>query len=163
MVEVGGEDGVGVELHAAEVDDVEEAGGVVDDDFFGGAAGGEAEGDGAEVGGQVGGRALLVEGLMFGPVYEAFEDDGAVADSVQSARSYGEEVARDVELGEVDFAGEVGLGGAGDADVGGAVGAFDGDDLGFGCFGHGDRLHRSMGAVEGGRLRCTMGCRGCLI
>ena len=63
VVEVGGEDWVGVELHAAEVDDVEEAGGVVDDDLFGGAAGGEAEGDGAEVGGQVGWGALLVEGL----------------------------------------------------------------------------------------------------
>ena len=41
VVEVGGADGVGVELDAAEVDDEGEAGGVVDDDLFGGAAGGE--------------------------------------------------------------------------------------------------------------------------
>ena len=86
VVEVGGEDGVGVELDAAEVDGPGEAGGVVDDDLFGGAAGGEGEGDGAEpVGAGLGvGRALLVEGLGLaavgeaGAVDEALEDDGAV-------------------------------------------------------------------------------------
>ena len=63
VVEVGGADGVGVEFDAAEIDDPGEAGGVVDDDLFGGAAGGEGESDGAEEGGEIGGSALLVEGL----------------------------------------------------------------------------------------------------
>ncbi len=63
VVEVAGADGVGVELDAAEVDDPGEAGGVVDDELFGGAAGGEGEGDGAEPGGAIGGGALLVEGF----------------------------------------------------------------------------------------------------
>ncbi len=78
MVEVGGADGVGVELDAAEVDDPGEGGGVVDDDLFGGAAGGEGEGDGADEVGEVVGGALLVEGLAVGAVDEALEDDGAV-------------------------------------------------------------------------------------
>ncbi len=136
MVEVGGEDGVGVELHAAEVDDPEEAGGVVDDDLFGGAAGGEAEGDGAEVGREIGGGALLVEGLGFRAVDEALEDDRAVLDALQGSGRYGEEVAGDVELGELDLLGEVELGGAGDADLLRAAGAVDGEQLGFGCLGH---------------------------
>ena len=63
VVEVGGADGMRVELDAAEVDDPGEAGGVVDDDLFGGAAGGKGEGDGAEEGWEVRWGALLVEGL----------------------------------------------------------------------------------------------------
>lgn len=142
MVEVGGEDGVGMELHAAEVDDPEEAGGVVDDDLFGGAAGGEAERDGAEVGWEIGGGALLVEGLGFRAVDEALEDDRAVADALDCAGCDSEKVARDVELGELDLLGEVEFGGAGDADDLRAIGGVDGEELGFGGLCHGDRLHR---------------------
>ncbi len=48
VLKIAGADGVGVELDAAEVDDPDEAGGVIDDDLFGGAAGGEGEGCGAQ-------------------------------------------------------------------------------------------------------------------
>ena len=64
-------DGVGVEFDAAEVHDPGETGGVDDDEFFGGAAGGKGEGDGAEEGGVVGGSAFLEEGFGFGSVDEA--------------------------------------------------------------------------------------------
>jgi hypothetical protein len=133
VVEVGGEDRVRVELHAAEVDDPKEAGGVVDDDLFGGAAGGEAKRDGAEVGWEIGGGALLVEGLGFCAVDEALEDDGAVLNALQGSGRYGEEVTGDVELGELDLLGEVELGGAGDADV---MPVYS-ENLGFGGLGHG--------------------------
>jgi hypothetical protein len=101
VIEVGGADGVRVELDAAEVDDPGEAGGVVDDDLFGGAAGGKGERDGAQPVGEIGGSALLVEGLGFGSVDEALEDDGAVAMPLQRAGRDGEEVADEVELGEL--------------------------------------------------------------
>ncbi len=76
-------DGVGMKFDATEIDDPGKAGGVVDDDLFGGAAGGKGESDGAEEGGQVRGSALLVEGLGLaageaGSVDEALEDDGTV-------------------------------------------------------------------------------------
>ena len=48
VVEIVAADRVRVEFDAAEVDDPGEAGGVVDDDLFGGAAGGKGERDGAE-------------------------------------------------------------------------------------------------------------------
>ncbi len=119
VVEVGGADGVGVELDAAEVDDPGEAGGVVEDDFFGGAAGGKREGDGAEPGwaGFGVGCAFLVEGFAVGAVDEALEDEGAIFDSADRAGSDGEVVADEVQLGELDFAREVELAGVGDADL----------------------------------------------
>ena len=53
MVEVGGADGMWVKFEATEVGDPGETGGIVDDDFLGGAAGGEGEGDGAHPGRKV--------------------------------------------------------------------------------------------------------------
>jgi hypothetical protein len=111
---------VRVELHAAEIDDPGEAGGVVDDDLFGGAAGGEGERDGAEERGQIGGCAFLIEGLGLatfeaGSVDETLEDDGAVANALQGSGGDGERVADEVELGELDFAGEVEFFRVGDA------------------------------------------------
>ncbi len=84
----------------------------VDDDLFGGAAGGEGESDGAEKGGQVGGSAFLIEGfglaaLKAGSVDESLEDDGAVANTLQGSGCDGEVVADEIELGELGFAGEV--------------------------------------------------------
>jgi len=121
VVEVGGADGVRVEFDAAEVDDEGEACGVVDDDLFGGAAGGEGESHGAEKGGQVGGGALLVEGLGLaavkaGSVDESLEDNGAVANALKGSRGDGEVVADEIELGELGFAGEVELFRVRDAD-----------------------------------------------
>ena len=108
MVEIGGADGVRMELDAAEVDDPGQAGGVVDDELFGGAAGGEGERDGAEPVGQVRrARASDRRARLLGAVDEALEDDGAVANAVQRAGGDGEEVADEVELGELHFAGEV--------------------------------------------------------
>ena len=112
---------MGVEFDAAEVDDEGESGGIVDDDLFGGAAGGEGEGDGAEEGGEIGGGALLVEGFGLsafkaGSVDEALEDDGTVANALEGSGCDGEVVADEVELGELGFAGEVELLGVRDAD-----------------------------------------------
>ena len=145
VVEIGGADGVGMKLDAAEVDDPGEAGGVIDDELFGGATGGKGKGDGAEEGGEclwVGG-ALLVEGLGLrgleaGAVDEALENDGAVLNSLKRAGRDGEVVADEVELGEFYVAGEVELGGVGDADFV----PVDGEEfgVGFGVGGHGDRV-----------------------
>ncbi len=118
VVEVGGADGVRVELDAAEVDDPSETGGVVEDDLFGGAAGGKGEGDGLEPGraGFRVRRAFLVEGFAVGAVDEALEDEGTVSDSGDGSGSDGEVVADEVELGELDFAREVEFAGVRDAD-----------------------------------------------
>ena len=47
MVQIARGDGMRVQLDAAEIDDPGQAGGVIDDEFVGGAAGGERERDGA--------------------------------------------------------------------------------------------------------------------
>ena len=137
MVEVGGADWMRMEFHAAEVDDPGEAGGVVDDDLIGGAAGGEGERDFADPLGRIRWGALLVEGVFFGAVDEALEDNGAVADAEATLPArYREEVADDVQLGELYFAGVVRLVRAGDAD---RV-AVDGEDFGGVGFGHESRV-----------------------
>ncbi len=137
VVEIAGADRVRMQFHAAEIDDPGEAGGVIDDDFFGGAAGGEGEGRRAEPVGMVGGCALLVEGLGFGSVDEALEDDGAVANAEEGAGGDGLVVTDEVELGELEFAGEVKLVGVGDADVP----TVDGKGLSGFFFFHQNRLH----------------------
>jgi len=101
VVEIGRAHGVGVQFDAAEVDDPGESGGVIDYDFFGGAAGGKREGDGSEPGRPVGGSALLIERLAFGAVDEALENDGAVVDTNQGALGYGEIVGDEVEFREL--------------------------------------------------------------
>ena len=98
MIEIGGADGVGMKFDAAEVDDPGQSGGIVDDDLFGGSAGGKRKRDGAQPGGAVGRRALLVERFAFGAVHEAFENDGAIANSGESAGRDGKIVADEVEL-----------------------------------------------------------------
>src|SRR5262249_24520081 len=52
------------------------------------------------------GRALLIEGLALGTVYEALEHDRTVANACQSARRDGEVVAHEVELGDLRLASE---------------------------------------------------------
>src|SRR5215471_4603398 len=101
MVEVGGTDGVRMQLDAAEVDDPGEAGRIVDDDLFGGPAGREREHDGAQPGRPFRGRALLVEGFAFGAVHETFEDDGTVLNAGQRAGRDGQIVANQVEFGDL--------------------------------------------------------------
>ena len=150
MVEIGGEDGVRVELHAAEIDDPEKAGGVVYDDFLGGAAGRKAEGDGAEECGRSEGARFLIEGLGLaggeaGSVDEALEDDGTALNAEKRARCDGCEVLRDVELGEVGGAVEVRLGGTGDADL--LVG--DGEEYGVVGLGHGRGMRRPETSLPG--------------
>ena len=86
----------------------------------------------------VGRGALLVEGLGFGAVDEALEDDGTVADSVQCAGRDGEVVADEVELRELGLFGEVELAGVGDADFV----PVDGEQLDVFGFFHVLRLHR---------------------
>jgi len=138
VVEVGGPDRVRVELHAAQVDDPGQAGGVVDDELLGGAAGGEGESDCAEEGGQIGGSALLVEGLGFGAVDETLEDDWAIANALQCPWSDGEGVADEVEFGELDIAGEVEFFRMSDAD--GVI--VDGEEFGGVVFWGGLHGHR---------------------
>ena len=135
LVEGFGADGVGVELHAAEIDDPGEAGEVVDDDLVCGAAGRKGEGDGAEECGEVVGGALLVEGLAGGAVDEALEDDGAVLNSAESPGADRQEIADEVDLAEVEaefFLGEVEFFGVGDADFV----AFELEEFGVVFFGH---------------------------
>ena len=82
----------------------------------------------------------MVEGLGFGSVDEALEDDGAIADAVEGSGGDGEVVADEVELGELGLAGEVELGWVSDADFV----AVDGEEFGlfFGGFSlHTGRLH----------------------
>ena len=155
MVEVGGADGVRVKFDAAEIDDEGEAGGVVDDDLFGGAAGGEGERDGAEEGGEIGwvrafGRRARAGRSEGGSVDETLEDDGAVANALEGSGSDGEVVADEVELGELDFAGEVELFRVRDAD--GVV--VDGEEFGGVVLGgglHGHRVYRH-------EVRCVSAC-----
>ena len=136
MVQVAGRDRVGMEFHAAEVDDPCEAGGVVDDDFVGGAAGGERERDGAQEGRQVVGCALLVEGLCVGAVDEALEDDGPVLNAVECAGSDGEKVADQIDLAELNGFREVQLVGVRDANLV----SVDGQQFGVVWFCHEERL-----------------------
>lgn len=117
VVEIGRAYRVRVEFQAAEINDPGKAGGIVDDDFLGGAAGGKGESHRAEPGGEAGGGAFLIKGLPLGAVDEAFENDGTVFDAGEGARRNGEIVAHDVELGKFDFLREVGFGGVGDADL----------------------------------------------
>ena len=72
---------VRVEFNAAEVDYPGEAGGIIDDQFFRGAAGRERKGYGSEPGGVVGRGALLIKSGLFGAVDEAFQNDRAIADA----------------------------------------------------------------------------------
>ncbi len=72
---------VRVEFDAAEVDDPREAGRIIDDQFFSGAARREGKGYGSEPVGMVGRGALLIEGGLVGAVDEAFQNDGAIADT----------------------------------------------------------------------------------
>ena len=105
---------------------------VVDDHLFGGAAGGEGEGDGAQPAGRSVGGAFLVEGLAFGSVDEALEDDRAIADAGEGSRGDGEVVADEVEFGELGLAREIRLVGIGDADFA----SLDRKQFGGWFFGH---------------------------
>ena len=55
--------------------------------------------------------------FAFGAVDETLEDDGAVGDALEGSGGYCQVVADEVQLGELDFAGEVELAGMRDADV----------------------------------------------
>ena len=98
VIEIAGAHRVRVQLDAAEVDDPREAGRVVDDDLLGGAARRKRQRHGAQPGGPVLGRALLIERLALGAVDEALEHDGPVADAGDRAVRDRQVVADDVEL-----------------------------------------------------------------
>ena len=99
MIEIGGAHGMGVQFDAAEVHDPRQAGGIVDHNFFGGAAGGKRERNRAEPGRAVGGRALLIKRFSFRTVDESLEHDGAVRDPLQGAGSDRQVVVHEIELG----------------------------------------------------------------
>ena len=110
-------------------------GAFVDHDFFRCAAGRKAQGDGAQIGWQIGRRTLLVKRLLFGPVHEALENDRAIPNAAQRAGSYRDEVSDNVELGELNSTREVRLGWRGDADLANPVRAFDLEKFGVVCLG----------------------------
>ena len=84
----------------------------------------------------------MVEGLGFGSVDETLEDDGAVANALQGSWSDGEGVADQVELCELDLAGEVEFFRMRDSDgVIADAEEFGGVVLGGGL--HGDRVYLS--------------------
>ena len=105
---------MGVEFEASEVHDPRQAGGVIDDHLFGGAARWERKCDGAKPGGAIGGRALLVERLGLSAVDEALENDGTILDALQRSRGHSEVVFHDIELRYLNLPGEVELFGMGD-------------------------------------------------
>ena len=138
VVDVGGADGPGVEVDAAEVGDPGEVCGVIDDHEVGGAAAGEGDVGGLDAGGQVGGRALLEERLFGNAVDEALEDHRAVSDAAEGALGDGEVVADEVQLG-ITGGREVHLAGVGDRNL--AAGSFDG----YGAVRHGWQYSRAAG------------------
>ena len=141
VIEIGREYRVRMQLHATEIDDPRKPGCVVHHEFLGGAAGGETQRHRADERRQIGRRTFLVERFGFCAVDEALEHDGPISDSLQRSRRYRQKVANDVELGELNLAGEVQLRGVGNAHVVGAAGCVQGKDFGFRRFCHGDRLH----------------------
>ena len=86
MFEIAGPYGVRMQLDTAQVDDPGEARGIVDDQFFGGTAGGKRERYGPQPGGPLSGRALLIKSLALGAIHEALEHDRAILNSGQSSR-----------------------------------------------------------------------------
>ena len=100
----------------------------------------------------VGWGALLVEGLGFGSVDEALEDDGTVSDSVQCAGRDGEVVADEVELRELGLFGEIELAGVGHADFV----TVDREEFDVFGFFHGFRLH--LYGLYGRRMGRLMRC-----
>ena len=102
----------------------------------------------------IGGGALLVEGLTFGSVDEALQDDGTILNSGEGAGGDGEVVADEVEFRELGLACEIGLVGIGDADFA----SVDGEEFGGGFFWHVRRLagggsaEQVGGSVEAGSV-----------
>ena len=151
MIEIGGTDRMRMQLDAAEVDDPGEAGGIVDDHFFSGAAGGKREGHSSQPRRALVRRALLVERLAFGAIDEAFQHDRAVADAGQRARRDGQKVADEIELRELCFAREVGLLRVRDAHLA----SFDGDQLDIIVLAHGCRLAGLRSRRHTAKRSCT--------
>ena len=109
MIEIARAHRVRMQLDAAQVDDPREPRRVVDDDLFRGAARGKRERHRSQPGGPFRGRALLIERLAFGAVYEALEHDRPVADAGESARRDRQVIAHEVELRELGLLREVRL------------------------------------------------------
>src|SRR5450755_592354 len=87
-----------MQLDAAQIHDPGEAGRIVNNKLFSGAAGWEGQGHRSQPGRTLRRRALLIKGLLFGPIYEALENKGAIANSGESARCNGQIIANDIEL-----------------------------------------------------------------
>src|SRR5262249_19184101 len=109
MVEVRGNDGMGMEFDTAEVDDPDKPRGVVDDNLFRNAPGRERERHRAQPVGRVGRSALLIKDVPFRAVYKALENDGTAANSVQRSFCNRQVVPDDVQFRELSLSGEVGL------------------------------------------------------
>ena len=100
VVEVGGPDGVRVEVDAAEVDDPGERGGILDHDLVGGSPGRERQLDRPDPVRPLVGRPLLEEELAIGAVREALQGHRPSAGAAQRAVGDGDVVADEVELGD---------------------------------------------------------------
>src|SRR3954454_6656921 len=100
MVEVPGTYWMWVELDAAQVDDPCEPSGIVDHDFFRGAARRECQRYSSQPFRTLAGRPLLIKCLAFCAVNESFQNQRTIADSAESALRNGEVIPDEVDLGE---------------------------------------------------------------
>ena len=81
VIEIVGPHGVRVQLDAAEIDDPGEAGGVIDDYFFGCTSRRKRERNGAQPVRRILRRPFLIERRLLGAIDEAFEHVRPIADA----------------------------------------------------------------------------------
>jgi hypothetical protein len=96
--EIVGPHEVGVQLDATQVDDPDQSGRVIDYDLLGGAARRKSEGNRSQPLRPIRRCAFLVEGLAFGTIHEALENQRTVSDSAESTRRDGKKIANYIEF-----------------------------------------------------------------
>ena len=117
MLKIAGTYRVWMQLDASQVDDPGEARGIVDYDFFSSPARGEGQRDGSQPGWTLGRGSFLVEGFALGAIHEAFQNDGPILNSSESARRNGQVIPHDVEFRKRDLFREIQLIGMGNTDL----------------------------------------------
>src|SRR5688572_302489 len=106
-----------MQLDASQVHHPRQTRRAIDDDLLRGAAGGKRERHRLQPRRPAFRRALLVEWLALGAVYEAFEHEGSIPDAGDRARRDGEVILNQLELRELHLSREVRLVRIGDPDL----------------------------------------------